>query len=107
MNIPLGGRGLNSGVHDAWNLTSKLDAVINRGANRTKALGLYDRERRTPMQRFLNSQILRNRISLENPGHQDYRQSELASVIRDDARRRNYLRDEAMITDSAREMHPA
>jgi 3-(3-hydroxy-phenyl)propionate hydroxylase len=105
-NMPLGGRGLNAGVHDAWNLVEKLDGVINHGAGRGEALSLYDRQRRTPMQNFLTAQILRKRIAFAGPGKQDYSEAALAAVVRDDAKRRSYLRDQAMIGASAREMQP-
>ena len=46
LNNPLGGFGMNGGLHDAWNLAEKLDGIINHKKDED-LLNLYDRQRRT------------------------------------------------------------
>jgi 3-(3-hydroxy-phenyl)propionate hydroxylase len=96
-HLPMGGRGLNAGMHDAWNLSAKLTDVLMHGAPSAAALSQYDRERRTQMQSFLNAEILRNQIALQRPGRQDHRHSDLTALIRDSAKRRDYMRAAAVM----------
>jgi 3-(3-hydroxy-phenyl)propionate hydroxylase len=103
INIPLGGWGMNSGIHDAWNVTEKLDAIVNDGADAPALLGRYNRQRRTLMHEFVSVQIIRMRLSMNGSEGQARRQSELEAVLKDDARRRDYLLDQAMVTGRRRE----
>jgi 3-(3-hydroxy-phenyl)propionate hydroxylase len=41
LNNPLGGFGMNGGLHDAWNLAEKLDGIINHNKDKD-LLDLYD-----------------------------------------------------------------
>lgn len=65
INNPLGGMGMNGGIHDAFNLTDKLAAIYG-GAN-DALLDRYERQRRTvaveavQQQTHRNQQILRER----------------------------------------------
>ena len=59
INNPMGGQGLNSGIHDAFNLAPKL-AGVWRGETGTEPLDLYDRQRRITNWEFIQ------RVSVEN-----------------------------------------
>ena len=80
-NNPLGGMGLNSGLHDAFNLADKLLQVISHGAT-DDLLDRYSRQRRYVSMEHVNSQAAENKELLES-NEQRVRQGKL-----DDLRRR-------------------
>jgi 3-(3-hydroxy-phenyl)propionate hydroxylase len=105
LNNPLGGFGMNSGVHDAWNLTDKLAAIVLDKADPDTELDRYDRQRRTVMQEFVQAQTMRNKRALEAGAQtaQDEAQAQLAAVIADPDKRRDYILSQAMIKSRRRE----
>jgi 3-(3-hydroxy-phenyl)propionate hydroxylase len=106
LNNPLGGFGMNSGVHDAWNLTDKLICLLGGGGGDADALlDRYDRQRRTVMNEFVQAQTIRNKKLLESSSAeaQVTNQREMEAIIRDDERRRDYLMTQAMLKSRARE----
>ena len=60
VNSPIGGMGLNSGIHDAFNLAEKLVQVIRGEADDT-LLDRYDRQRRTIAVKHTQAQTIRNK----------------------------------------------
>lgn len=64
INNPLGGMGLNFGLHDAINLTEKLGKVW-RGEAEEDLFDLYVRQRRTVAVEYLHGQTLQNKKDLE------------------------------------------
>jgi 3-(3-hydroxy-phenyl)propionate hydroxylase len=64
VNNPIGGLGLNSGIHDAMNLCEKLGRVL-RGEAPQSLLGQYDRQRRKAAHDFVQEQTIRNKKLLE------------------------------------------
>jgi 3-(3-hydroxy-phenyl)propionate hydroxylase len=64
VNSPIGGMGLNSGVHDAFNLSDKLARVLLGKADETE-LDRYDRQRRHVAIRHTQAQTMRNKRLLE------------------------------------------
>jgi 3-(3-hydroxy-phenyl)propionate hydroxylase len=105
LNNPLGGFGMNSGVHDAWNLTEKLQAVLQDRADPDTELDRYERQRRTVMQEFVQAQTMRNKRSLEAGAEaaQGEAQAQLAAIIADPDKRRDYILNQAMIKSRERE----
>jgi 3-(3-hydroxy-phenyl)propionate hydroxylase len=99
LNNPLGGFGMNSGIHDAWNLVDKL-ARIAGGAEAAPLLALYDRQRRTIMHEFVQAQTIANRNDMVDA---DRRQERLAAVLADPEARRAYLLRQSMYESRARE----
>jgi 3-(3-hydroxy-phenyl)propionate hydroxylase len=99
LNNPLGGFGMNSGVHDVWNLTEKLIAIYEGGGKEYGLLDLYDRQRRTVMHEFVQAQTIRNKKMLEtnSADAQMANQKEMEAILKDDARRRDYLMTQAML----------
>jgi 3-(3-hydroxy-phenyl)propionate hydroxylase len=59
LNSPMGGFGMNSGIHDAMNLTAKLVAILREKADPT-LLDLYDRQRRAVTHGFVQAQSIEN-----------------------------------------------
>jgi 3-(3-hydroxy-phenyl)propionate hydroxylase len=105
LNNPLGGFGMNSGVHDAWNLTEKLQAILQDKADPRAELDRYERQRRTVMQEFVQAQTIRNKRSLEAGAQaaQGEAQAQLAAIIADPEKRRDYILNQAMIKSRERE----
>ncbi|WP_027579419.1 FAD-dependent monooxygenase [Bradyrhizobium sp. Ai1a-2] len=64
INNPLGGMGMNGGIHDALNLTAKLGSVINGTANE-RVLADYDLQRRTVTMQAIQGDTIRNKKNLE------------------------------------------
>jgi 3-(3-hydroxy-phenyl)propionate hydroxylase len=81
-NNPLGGMGLNSGLHDAFNLADKLLQVIFQGVT-NELLDQYSRQRRYVSMEHVNAQAAQNKELLES-NEQSVRQAKL-----DDLRRRS------------------
>jgi 3-(3-hydroxy-phenyl)propionate hydroxylase len=99
LNNPLGGFGMNSGVHDVWNLTEKLIAIYAEGGDADRLLDLYDRQRRAVMHEFVQAQTIRNKKMLETSSAdaQAANQREMEAILKDDGRRRDYLMTQAML----------
>ena len=60
VNSPIGGMGLNSGVHDAFNLADKLARII-RGEAEDTELDRYERQRRHIAVQHTQAQTIRNK----------------------------------------------
>jgi 3-(3-hydroxy-phenyl)propionate hydroxylase len=97
LNNPIGGFGMNSGVHDAFNLAGKLLPAIAAGKP-NGSLEQFDRQRRTVTHAFTQAQTIQNMELLRggaDQAHQRRRDSMLA-IQRDDTLRRAYLLRQAM-----------
>src|SRR5688572_12574522 len=64
VNSPIGGMGLNSGVHDAFNLAEKLARVVHGEADEAE-LDRYERQRRHVAVKHIQAQTIRNKRLLE------------------------------------------
>ena len=99
INNPLGGMGMNGGIHDAVNLTGRL-AGVWRGETGEEELDRYDRERRGVTVEYVQTQSIQNKRNLENPDG-GFKQ-QIRAIAADPARRRDYLLRTAMIASLAR-----
>jgi 3-(3-hydroxy-phenyl)propionate hydroxylase len=97
LNNPLGGFGMNSGVHDAFNLFEKLMPAIAAGRP-NGSLALFDRQRRTVTHAFTQAQTIQNMAMIRGGAAEGHarRRAEMLSIKQDDARRRAYLLRQAM-----------
>ncbi len=98
VNNPLGGMGMNFGFHDAFNLTEKLAAITRDGASEG-LLDLYDRQRRTVAQEYLQRQTIENKRNIEqkDPSDRERFHDELRSIVADRQKLRTYLLRVSMI----------
>jgi 3-(3-hydroxy-phenyl)propionate hydroxylase len=98
LNNPLGGFGMNSGIHDAFNLFEKLLPVLKGQAAIEPNLALYDRQRREVTHSFTQAQTKQNMafISGGRGSAHDARRREFLAIKQDDERRRAYLMRQAM-----------
>jgi 3-(3-hydroxy-phenyl)propionate hydroxylase len=98
INNPLGGMGMNGGIHDAFNLAGKMAAVWHGEAD-DGLLDLYEKQRRPIALDYVNSQTIRNKQNLEasTPEAQQRFRDFLAEVSADGRKTRDYLLRTSMI----------
>jgi 3-(3-hydroxy-phenyl)propionate hydroxylase len=98
LNNPMGGLGLNSGIHDAINLADKLGRVWRREAD-DALLDLYVRQRRSATIAQVQAMSIRNLRLLEerDPKVQRERLAELIAIAGDSERARNFVLESSMI----------
>jgi 3-(3-hydroxy-phenyl)propionate hydroxylase len=99
LNNPLGGMGMNGGIHDAMNLTTRLAGVWNSAAPEQE-LDRYDRQRRLVTLEHIEKQSIQNKRNLEcaNP---DFA-AELRRTAADPERTCDYLLRVSMIASLRR-----
>ena len=104
LNNPLGGFGMNGGLHDAWNLAEQLDEIINHNKNE-ELLDLYDRQRRTVMNEFIQKQTIRNKKMIEETGDDKYSSewNRMRNIHQNDTERREYMFRQTMAQSLVRE----
>ena len=97
VNNPLGGMGMNGGIHDAFNLAEKLTAVW-QGAD-PALLGRYERQRQKVARDVVQQQALRNRATLNqrDPAVRQASLDELRATAEDPAKHKDYLMRTSMI----------
>lgn len=97
VNNPLGGMGMNGGIHDAINLTDKLVEVW-KGAP-LEVTGRYERQRRKVTLEAVQAQTLRNRkmMAERDPEARKAYHDELRATVADPAKHRDYLLKSSMI----------
>lgn len=99
INNPLGGMGMNGGIHDAVNLAGKLTEILKDGADAGERLALYDRQRRELAVRFVQEHTIANKQLMEStdPEVQHKRQQMLMATAADPVKARAFIRERAMI----------
>ncbi len=97
LNNPLGGMGMNGGIHDAVNLTDKLTEVW-RGAP-VSLMDRYERQRRKVAIETVQAQALRNRTVLneKDPTKRDAYHDELRQIVSDKVKHTDYVLKSSMI----------
>jgi 3-(3-hydroxy-phenyl)propionate hydroxylase len=92
VNSPIGGMGLNSGVHDAFNLAEKLARIAHGEADEAE-LDRYERQRRHVALKHSQAQTIRNKRLLEerNPAVRARNHDELRRQAEDPVLARKFL----------------
>jgi 3-(3-hydroxy-phenyl)propionate hydroxylase len=93
VNNPLGGMGMNGGIHDAINLTERLAAVWH-GTKPDTELDRFDKQRRLITKAHVQTQSIQNKKNLENPS--EFRER-LRQIAADPQRTYDYLLGVSMI----------
>jgi len=98
VNNPIGGLGLNFGVHDAIDLVDTLRAVALDGAD-SRLLDRYERRRRPLNIEFVQQQTVANKQRLEekDPAARRAKLDELAAIADDPQRHRGFLLRSSLI----------
>ncbi|MEL7197770.1 MAG: FAD-dependent oxidoreductase [Pseudomonadota bacterium] len=99
LNNPLGGFGMNSGIHDAFNLCPKLVSILKDGADPEVLLDRFDEARRRQTHEFVQAQTKANlaymRVGSES--EHDLRKKEMQRLLDDQEARHEYLMRQSMI----------
>ena len=97
VNNPLGGMGLNGGVHDAYELASTLVEIL--GGAPLDRLGRYERRRRKVALDVVQQTTLRNRaiLNTRDPAARAAYYDELRATVADPVRHKDYLLRTSMI----------
>jgi 3-(3-hydroxy-phenyl)propionate hydroxylase len=103
VNSPIGAMGMNSGVHDAFNLAGKLTAILHGEADED-VLDRYERQRRHVAIQHTQAQTIRNKRLLgeTDPVVRKKNQDELRRTAEDPVRARAFLLRASLI-ESLRE----
>jgi 3-(3-hydroxy-phenyl)propionate hydroxylase len=98
INNPLGGMGMNGGLHDGVNLADKLVKVLWGEADEA-LLDLYQRQRRPIAVDYINANTARNKQLLEerDPAVRAASQDEMRRVAEDPVKARAFLLKTSMI----------
>lgn len=98
INNPLGGMGLNGGVHDAVNLAEKL-ARVWHGDAPDDLLDLYDRQRRGVTVEHVQRQTIQNKQNLEarDPASREAYKRRMRETASDPATAHDFLLGASMI----------
>jgi 3-(3-hydroxy-phenyl)propionate hydroxylase len=103
VNSPIGGMGLNSGVHDAFNLAQKLAKLWRREGD-DSLLDLYERQRRHIAVQHTQQQTIRNKrlLAEKDPAVRQKNHDELRRTSEDPKLAREFLLRTSLI-NSVRE----
>ncbi len=98
VNNPLGGMGLNGGIHDAYNLATTLVEIFN-GAP-LELLGRYERQRRKVALDVVQQTTLRNRaiLNTRSPQARAAYYDDLRRTVGDPVTHKDYLMRTSMIS---------
>jgi 3-(3-hydroxy-phenyl)propionate hydroxylase len=98
LNNPLGGMGMNGGIHDAFNLARKLAAVITKRAAESE-LDRYERQRRPVALEYVNTITIANKRNLEAKDPEEHRRwkAEMTRTAADPRLAREYMLRTSMI----------
>jgi len=103
INNPLGGMGMNGGIHDAVNLTSRLVAIYE-GRAADHELDRYDAQRRLVTLESVQTQTIQNKRDLEakDEASQAEFRDRLRGIAADPDARKRYLERVSMIASLRR-----
>lgn len=99
INNPLGGMGMNGGIHDAVNLAEKLIAVFRDGADMDALLDHYSAQRRAIAEEYVQTHTHQNKQVIEekDPARRAAHLERLKHVARTPSELRAFVRKGAMM----------
>ena len=99
INNPLGGMGMNGGIHDAFSLASKLAAVWHNEES-IQSLDVYEQQRRSVALDYVNRQSIRNKKNLEAKSLDDQKKfrSFLLELKENEEKAKDYMMRVSMIS---------
>ena len=103
LNNPLGGMGMNGGIHDGFNLAEKLVKVI-RGTGAPDELERYERQRRPVALEYVNQITIANKRNLEARDPVEHRRwkEQMTRTAADPQLARDYMLRTSMIASLRR-----
>jgi len=108
INNPLGGMGMNGGLHDAFNLAERLIRLAKEGGDYQREFEHYDRQRKDLAVRFVQEHTINNKKLMESTDTdvQAKRQKNFMETAADPVKAKAFLMERAMIS-SVRESFAA
>lgn len=99
VNNPLGGMGMNGGIHDGLNLADKLNQNW-RGEADDRLLELYDRQRRPTARDYVQAQSIQNKETLQetDAAARQKRFDAMRQTTDDPAKHLDYVRRASLLT---------
>ena len=103
LNNPLGGFGMNSGIHDAFNLCPKLVDILLKNGDAEALLQKFNRQRQRQTHDFVQAQTILNMQYMRDgeTGEHSLRKQAMKDLVDNPVMRREYLLRQSMI-DSVR-----
>lgn len=100
INNPLGGMGMNGGLHDAFNLAEKLTAILKQGADAEALLAQYQRQRKDLAVQFVQQHTIQNKQLMEtkDPQLQAKRQQWFMETAADPVKAKAFIMERAMFS---------
>lgn len=98
INNPLGGMGMNGGIHDAFNLAEKLTRIILKGEDYQPHFERYNLQRRDLAVKFVQEHTINNKKLMEatDKSVQDERQKMLMETAADPQKAFEFIMERAM-----------
>ena len=99
INNPLGGMGMNGGLHDAFNLAPRIERILKKNSNYQQEFAHYDRQRRILAVRFVQEHTINNKKLMESidPDVQAKRQKYFMETAADPIKAKRFLMERAML----------
>lgn len=106
INNPLGGMGMNGGVHDAVNLAKKLLAILKDGADARSMLAHYSEQRRAIAEEYVLAHTHQNKQAIEekDPAARRAHLETMQGIAADREKLRAHVRKGAMLDAVAKSM---
>jgi 2-polyprenyl-6-methoxyphenol hydroxylase-like FAD-dependent oxidoreductase len=94
INSPIGGVGLNSGIHDAMDAARRLTRIVHEGPDAEAELATYDRVRRTVAVEYVQADTQRNtdRLREKDDAVRLQHQADMRVLAADPEKARAYIR---------------
>ncbi len=102
MNNPLGGLGMNSGIHDVWSAADTILAVENDNADWAKASEIYGRVRSEACNEYVQAETTKNFQDMQEQDRatRAARNDYMRGLMTDAEARREYLLKASMLTSA-------
>lgn len=103
LNNPIGGFGLNGGIHDAFTLGSRLADIWHHSSGH-EVVDLYSRQRRTVALEVVQKNSIRNKKAMEerDPAVRRKAQAAMRALSHDPVKAREFLLESSMISSIRR-----
>lgn len=97
LNNPLGGFGMNSGIHDAWNVCERITTCL-QSQHDDELFDVFGRQRRKVTHDFIQAQTIQNKALLEHSGTENHQRKlqEMQTIQQDPEKRREFIIKQSM-----------
>ena len=99
LNNPLGGLGMNSGIHDAFNLCPKMVDILQGEGDPDVLLNSFNDERLSATIELVQAQTIQNMEFMKEGDSEQHRlrKDAMRQLVEDPVKRRNYMLRQSML----------